>query len=81
MQEAIQKIIVLLKYVSAQLTRLSDKPENEILILFILVYLEVSQHFTLGYLDILEYLADDVENTNYTSVHMTSNCSRPMKWF
>ena len=34
-----------------------------------------------GYLDILEYLADDVENTNYTSVHMTSNCSRPMKWF
>jgi len=34
-----------------------------------------------GYLDILEYLADDVDNTNYTSVHMTSNCSRPMKWF
>jgi MoaA/NifB/PqqE/SkfB family radical SAM enzyme len=34
-----------------------------------------------GYLDILEYLADDIENTNYTSVHMTSNCSRPMKWF
>ena len=34
-----------------------------------------------GYLDILNYLADDVGNTNYTSVHMTSNCSRPMKWF
>ena len=34
-----------------------------------------------GYLDILNYLADDVSNTNYTSVHMTSNCSRPMKWF
>jgi organic radical activating enzyme len=34
-----------------------------------------------GYLDIMKYLADDVENTNYTSVHMTSNCSRPMKWF
>ena len=34
-----------------------------------------------GYLDILKHLADDVGNTNYTSVHMTSNCSRPMKWF
>ena len=34
-----------------------------------------------GYLDILGHLADDVSNTNYTSVHMTSNCSRPMKWF
>lgn len=34
-----------------------------------------------GYLDILKYLADDTPNTNYTSIHMTSNCSRPMKWF
>ena len=34
-----------------------------------------------GYLDILKHLADDVDNTNYTSVHMTSNCSRNMKWF
>ena len=34
-----------------------------------------------GYLDILKYLADDVENTNYTSIHMTSNCSRKIKWF
>jgi organic radical activating enzyme len=34
-----------------------------------------------GYLDILKHLADDVSNTNYTSIHMTSNCSRPMKWF
>ena len=34
-----------------------------------------------GYLDILKYLADDVDNTNYTSIHMTSNCSRPIKWF
>ena len=34
-----------------------------------------------GYLDILRYLADDVHNTNYTSIHMTSNCSRPIKWF
>jgi organic radical activating enzyme len=34
-----------------------------------------------GYLDILKHLADDVSNTNYTSVHMTSNCSRNMKWF
>jgi len=34
-----------------------------------------------GYLDILEYLADDVHNTNYTSNHMTSNCSRPISWF
>jgi len=34
-----------------------------------------------GYIDILKHLADDVPNTNYTSSHMTSNCSRPMKWF
>ena len=34
-----------------------------------------------GYLDILEYLADDVANTNYTSIHMTSNCSRKKNWF
>ena len=34
-----------------------------------------------GYLDILSHLADDVPNTNYTSIHMTSNCSRNMKWF
>jgi organic radical activating enzyme len=33
-----------------------------------------------GYLDILAHLADDVDNTNYTSVHMTTNMSRPMKW-
>jgi organic radical activating enzyme len=34
-----------------------------------------------GYLDILKHLAEDVDNTNYTSVHMTSNCSRNMRWF
>lgn len=34
-----------------------------------------------GYLNILEHLATDILNTNYTSVHMTSNCSRTMKWF
>tara|TARA_B100001094_G_scaffold160398_1_gene155124 strand:+ start:228 stop:1388 length:1161 start_codon:yes stop_codon:yes gene_type:complete len=34
-----------------------------------------------GYIDILQHLADDTKNTNYTSVHMTSNCSRNMKWF
>lgn len=34
-----------------------------------------------GYLDIMKHLAQDVDNTNYTSVHMTSNCSRNMKWF
>lgn len=34
-----------------------------------------------GYLDILRHLADDAANTNYTSIHMTSNCSRKMKWF
>ena len=34
-----------------------------------------------GYLDILKYLAHDVDNTNYTSIHMTSNCSRNMQWF
>jgi len=34
-----------------------------------------------GYLDIMKHLADDVPTTNYTSVHMTSNCSRSMRWF
>jgi organic radical activating enzyme len=34
-----------------------------------------------GYIDILEHLANDMGNTNYTSIHMTSNCSRTMKWF
>ncbi len=34
-----------------------------------------------GYLDLLKHLASDIDNTNYTSVHMTSNCSRNMKWF
>ena len=34
-----------------------------------------------GYLDILKHLAQDVVNTNYTSIHMTSNCSRKMNWF
>jgi len=34
-----------------------------------------------GYIDILLHLNNDVENTNYTSVHMTTNMSRPLKWF
>lgn len=34
-----------------------------------------------SYLEILKYLAADVANTNYTSIHMTSNCSRTMQWF
>lgn len=34
-----------------------------------------------GYLDILAHLGRDIDNTNYTSIHMTSNCSRPTKWF
>lgn len=34
-----------------------------------------------GYIDILKHLNDDVDNTNYTSVHMTSNISRNFKWF
>jgi len=34
-----------------------------------------------GYLEILGHLASDISNTNYTSVHMTSNCSRPIEWF
>lgn len=34
-----------------------------------------------GYLDIMEHLANDVSNTNYTSVHMTTNMSRNLKWF
>lgn len=33
------------------------------------------------YLEILKYLANDVPNTNYSSIHMTSNCSRTIKWF
>ena len=34
-----------------------------------------------AYIDILNHLNNDAENTNYTSVHMTSNMSRPLKWF
>lgn len=34
-----------------------------------------------GYIDILNHLNNDAENTNYTSVHMTTNMSRSIKWF
>ena len=34
-----------------------------------------------GYNDLLRHLANDIDNTNYTSIHMTSNCSRKLKWF
>lgn len=34
-----------------------------------------------GFLDIIEHLAIDKPNTNYTSTHMTSNCSQNMKFF
>jgi len=34
-----------------------------------------------GYNDILSHLAADISNTNYTSIHMTSNCSRKLEWF
>lgn len=33
------------------------------------------------YLDILQHLGNDVENTNYTSIHMTTNMGRGLKWF
>jgi len=33
------------------------------------------------YNEIMQYLADDISNCNYHSVHMTSNCSRKIKWF
>lgn len=34
-----------------------------------------------GYIDILNHLNNDSSNTNYTSVHMTTNMSRTLKWF
>jgi pyruvate-formate lyase-activating enzyme len=34
-----------------------------------------------GYFDILKRLAGDVKNTNYTSIHMTTNLSKSMEWF
>lgn len=34
-----------------------------------------------GYIDILNHLNNDVNNTNYTSVHMTTNMSRSLRWF
>jgi organic radical activating enzyme len=34
-----------------------------------------------GYIDILNHLNNDAPNTNYTSVHMTTNMSRTLKWF
>jgi len=33
-----------------------------------------------GYIDILNHLNKDTHNTNYTSVHMTTNMSRSLKW-
>lgn len=33
-----------------------------------------------GYLDILEHLANDVDNTNFTSIHMTTNMARKLDW-
>jgi len=33
------------------------------------------------YLEIVKYLNDDAKNCNYHSLHMTSNCSRPIEWF
>jgi organic radical activating enzyme len=33
-----------------------------------------------GYIDILNHLNKDAHNTNYTSVHMTTNMSRSLKW-
>ena len=34
-----------------------------------------------GYLEILKYINDDAENTNYQSVHMTTNLSQNLTWF
>lgn len=34
-----------------------------------------------GYFDILNKLAVDKPNTNYTSIHMTTNLSKNMEWF
>ena len=34
-----------------------------------------------GYIDILNHLNNDADNTNYTSVHMTPNMSRSLRWF
>jgi organic radical activating enzyme len=34
-----------------------------------------------GYINILNHLNNDVENTNFTSVHMTTNLSRTLNWF
>jgi len=34
-----------------------------------------------GYLEILKHYADDTENCNYQSVHMTTNLSQGKKWF
>jgi len=34
-----------------------------------------------GYLEILKHYSDDVEHSNYQSVHMTSNCSPGIGWF
>ena len=33
-----------------------------------------------GYVDILNHLNNDAGNTNYTSVHMTTNMSRSLQW-
>lgn len=34
-----------------------------------------------GYFNIIDHLSNDINNTNYTSLHMTSNCSQNKSWF
>ena len=34
-----------------------------------------------NFFDIHKHLTDDIENTNATQVHITSNCARPLDWF
>jgi len=34
-----------------------------------------------GYFDILDRLIEDISNTKYTSIHMTTNLSKGYKWF
>ena len=34
-----------------------------------------------GYIDILKHLEEDINHCDYTSIHMTTNMSKPLPWF
>ena len=80
-QEAIVKTTVLPSSACLQWMKSNVKLESEASILSTSPCQEENLRSILDTWISWDTLQDDVDNTNYTSVHMTSNCSRNMKWF